>query len=175
MTQLREPMGGASKGRHMRNIVKRFVICFAAFAVIFCTSIASAQPPDPIVGTWKLNLERSKYPIPAPKSMTIIIAPAASGWTLTVDAIGADGQPQRWGYTSRFDGSESPVSGNPSIDTAVFKSTETGGIVQYKKNGSIVSTTSSAISDDGKTMTVTVKVPAAQGKEIVIVSVYDRL
>ena len=106
--------------------------------------------------------------------MTLTVAPAAKGWTITVDAVGPDGQPQRWGYTSTFDGSENPVSGNPNIDAAVFRSTETGGIVEYKKGGQVVSTTSSTISDDGKTMTVTVKVPAAQGKEVTIVSVYDR-
>jgi hypothetical protein len=95
------------------------------------------------VGTWKLNLARSTYPIPAPLGL-------------------------------HLDGSESPVTGNPNFDAAVFKSTETGGVAEYKKDGKVVSTTSSTVSDDGRTMTVSVKVPAAQGKEITIVSVYDR-
>ena len=151
--------------------VARFL---SVFALALCATVASAQPPDPLVGTWKLNLAKSTYPIPPPKSMTITIAPAAKGWTLDVQAIGPDGQPQKWGYTSTFDGSESPVSGNPSIDSAVFKSTDTGGIVEYRKAGTVVSTTSSTISDDGKTMTVTVNVPVAQGKALTIVSVYDR-
>jgi hypothetical protein len=159
----------------MRTLGTNIAIGLGVLLFALCTSVSSAQPPDPIVGTWKLNLARSTYPIPAPKSMTITIAPAAKGWTLTIDAVGPDGQAQpRWGYTSTFDGSESPVTGNPNFDAAVFKSTETGGIVEYKKGGKVVSTTSSTVSDDGRTMTVTVKVPAAQGKEITIVSVYDR-
>ena len=158
----------------MPKLIKCLAIVLAMCTLTLSASIASAQPPDPIVGTWKLNLEKSKYPVPAPKSSTITIAPVATGWTLTVDAIGPDGQPQKWDYTSRFDGSESPVTGNPGIDTAVFKSTETGGVVHYKKSGTIVYTTSSTVSDDRQTMTVTVKVPLAQGKEITIVSVYDR-
>ena len=158
----------------MRRVGQQLASCVAVFVATLAASVASAQPPDPMVGTWKLNLAKSTYPVPAPKSMTVTVATAAKGWTLTVDGVGADGQAQKWGYTSTFDGSESPVSGNPNIDAAVFKSTESGGIVQYKKSGKVVTTTSSIISDDGKTMTVTVKVPDAQGKEITIISVYDR-
>ena len=159
----------------MRTRVDPALMCLVV--LVLATSYAasaSAQPPEPIVGTWKLNLAKSTYPVPAPKSMTITIVPAQVGWTLTVDAVGPDGQPQKWGYTSRFDGSENPITGNPSLDSAVFKSTETGGIVQYKKDGKIVYTTSSVISDDGKTMTATIKIPTADGKEITIGSVYDR-
>ena len=158
----------------MRKLVNHVAMCLGVFVFALCASVSSAQPPDPIVGTWKLSLAKSKYPAPAPKSMTLTVAPAAKGWAITVDAVGPGGQAQKWGYTSSFDGSESPVSGNPNIDAAVFRSTDTGGMVEYKKGGKVVSTTSSTISDDGKTMTVTVKVPDAQGKEVTIVSVYDR-
>ena len=156
---------------YMPRIVRDVMIFLVVFA--FVASVASAQPTDPIVGTWKLNLAKSQYPIPAPKSTTVTIAPAAKGWTLTVDAVGPDGQPQKLGYTSTFDGSESPVTGNPNIDTAVFKSTETGGMVHDKKAGKVITTTSSIVSDDGKTMTVTVKVPDAQGEASTIVSVHS--
>ena len=64
--------------------------------------------------------------------------------------------------TSSFDGSENPVSGNPNIDT-VFARTKTG-TVEYMKAGKVVSTTTSVMSDDGKTLTVTVKFLDAQGK-----------
>ena len=158
----------------MLKVVSAFVLCVALVVFAVCPAAASAQPPDPLVGTWKLNLAKSTYPAPAPKSMTVTVALAAKGWTITVDGVGPDGLPQKWGYTSTFDGSESPVSGNPNVDVAVFKSTETGGIVQYKKGGKVVMTTSSIVSDDGKTMTVTAKALDAQGKEITIISVYDR-
>ena len=157
----------------MRKLVNHVAMCLGVFVFALCASVSSAQPPDPIVGTWKLNLAKSKYPAPAPKSMTLTVAPAAKGWAITVDAVGPDGQAQKWGYTSTFDGSESRSPGT-DIDAAVFRSTDTGGMVEYKKGGKVVSTTSSTISDDGKTMTVTVKVPDAQGKEVSIVSVYDR-
>lgn len=57
---------------------------------------------------------------------------------------------------------------------APLKSSEAGDIVLYKKDGKVVYSTSSVISDDGKTMTSTVKVPDGKGSEITIISVYDR-
>ena len=149
-------------------------VCLAVFVFAQCASVSSAQPPEPIVGTWKLNLAKSTYPTPTPKSMTLTVAAAEKGYAITIDAIGPDGQSQKWGYTSTFDGSESPVSGNPNIDAVVARSTGAGGTVEYRKAGKVVSTTSSTMSDDGKTMTVTVRVQDAQGKEVTIVSVYDR-
>ena len=156
----------------MRKVGTPFAICLAVFVFVFCAAGASAQAPDPIVGTWKLNLAKSKYVTPAPKSMTVTFAPAPKGYAVTIEAIGPDGQPQKWGYTSSFDGSESPVSGNPNIDAVVAR-TRTG-TVEYMKAGKVVTTTESVISDDGKTLTVTVRVPDGQGKEFTNIVVYDR-
>jgi hypothetical protein len=158
----------------MPKFANRVATCFGVVVLTVSGALSSAQPADPTVGTWKLNLAKSTYSVPAPKSMTLNVAPAAKGYAITIDAIGSDGQPQKWGYTTTFDGSEVPVTGNPGIDTVVARSTGSGGIVEYKKAGKVITTTSSSISDDGKTMTVTVRVPTADGKEITIISVYDR-
>ena len=158
----------------MQILVRRTATCLAAFVFIIGVGLASAQAPDPFAGTWKLNLTKSKYTTPAPKSMTITFAPAAKGYAVTIDAIGPDGQPQKWGFTSAFDGSESPVSDNPQIDAVVATATGNGGIVRYKKAGNVITTTTSAVSDDGKTLVVTIKIPLAEGKEITSVAVYER-
>jgi len=125
----------------MQKLVRRAAACLGAFVFIIGAGLASAQAPDPFAGTWQLNLSKSKYATPAPKSMTITFAPAAKGYAVTIDAIGPDGQPQKWGYTSSFDGSENPVSGNPAVDTVVAR-TRTG-TVEYLKAGKVVSTTAS--------------------------------
>lgn len=156
----------------MRKPVSRAAMSLSLFVFILCAAILRAQPTDPFVGTWKLNLTKSTYVTPLPKSMTITFALAERGWTVTVDAIGPDGQPQKWGYTSVFDGSESPVSGNPAIDTVVARTR--AGTVEYLKAGKVISTTTSVMSDDGKTLTVTIKFADAQGKEFTNVAVYDR-
>ena len=151
-----------------------------AALLVACAEVASEQgpqtvlPPDPVLGAWKLNLAKSKYATPPPKSMTVTIAAAERGYAFTVDAIGPDGQPQRWGFTSAFDGAESPVSDNPQIDSVVASSTGNGSTLRYKKAGNVITTTTSEVSDDGKTLVVTIKIPVAPGKELTSIAVYER-
>jgi hypothetical protein len=161
----------------MRNIARRLAIPLIAW--LFVAGSANAQtntslPLDPVVGVWKLNLEKSKYETPPPKTMTVTITPAARGYTFAIDAIGPDGQPQKWGYTSAFDGAESEVSGNAAIDTVVASSAGTGSTVRYQKAGNVITTTTSVLSEDGKTLMVTARIPLANGKELTNLSVYER-
>ena len=154
----------------------RITVVFAA-ALTLCVlgvRLASAQAPDPVIGAWKLNLAKSKYVTPAPKSMTVTITPAARGYTFDIESIGADGRPQKFGYTSAFDGTETPVTGSPSIDTVVASATGSGSTVRYKKAGIVITTTTSVLSDDGKTLVVTARIPDGKGGELTNVSVYER-
>jgi len=132
------------------------------------------MPPDPMLGAWTLDLAKSKYVTPAPKSQTVTITPAPRGYTFTVDIVGADGRPQRWGFTSAFDGAESPVTGTPLIDTVVASSTGSGSTVRYMKSGNVITSTTSTVSDDGKTLVVNITIPVAQGKELTNIAVYER-
>ena len=51
---------------------------------------ASAQNPDPLAGTWKLNGAKSKYsPGPAPKSLTLKIDAAGDGEKVVADGVRA--------------------------------------------------------------------------------------
>ena len=159
----------------------RVVIYFFALFVVGvgtagaqAPAAATVLPPDPVVGAWKLNLAKSKYVTPAPKSMTVTISPAERGYAFTIDAVGPDGQPQQWGYVSAFDGAESPVTGNPAIDAVIASATGNGTTVRYKKAGTVITTTTSTVSDDGKTLFVTMTIPLPQGNEITNVAVYDR-
>jgi hypothetical protein len=134
---------------------------------------ASTLTRDPMVGVWMLNLAK-KYSFPPPKSTTVTITPATRGYTFTIDAVGADGKPQSWSYTSAFDGVEVPASGNPMIDTVLASTDANGATVRYKKNGNVITTTSSVVSNDGKTLSVTLKVPDGKGGELISVAVYER-
>jgi len=158
----------------MQKTATRVVVCLGLSVSLLGAAASSAQPADPVAGTWKLNLAKSKYETPAPRSMTVTFAPGAKGYVVTIDAVAADGQAQKWGYTSSFDGSESAVSGNPAIDAVVARTTGSAGTVEYKKAGKVISTTSSVFAEDGKTLTVTVKSPTAEGRELTTIAVYDR-
>jgi hypothetical protein len=51
----------------------------------------AAAMSDPAIGTWVLNVEKSKFtPGPAPKSQTRIYTQTADGVTLTISGVAAD-------------------------------------------------------------------------------------
>ena len=97
---------------------------FAGIAVtaVFAAAMglaAAAQAPDPLVGTWKLDVAKSTFkPGPAPKSLTVVIEAAGKGIKVAVDGVGGDGTPIKFGYTSMRDGKDVPVTGSPKFDTA---------------------------------------------------------
>ena len=101
----------------MRRLVHRVSWLIGLVLLVELAVIGRTQTPDPIAGTWKLNPGMSTYsPGPPPKSMTVRITPAGKGYMVAIDGVAADGQPQKWSYTTTLDGQEAPVSGNPAFD-----------------------------------------------------------
>src|SRR5436190_11125986 len=85
----------------------------AAACVVIFDMTAFAQPANPAVGTWKLNVAKSKYVAGSPnKSGTTKIEAAGTGVKVTVDAVAADGTTRHWTYTANADGKDVPITGN---------------------------------------------------------------
>ena len=111
---------------------------------------------DPILGTWKLNLEKSKYGArPAPKSSTATFAAQEGGMIkYTADSIDDKSQATHTEWSAKLDGKEYPVTGSPTGDTVVGKQISARTIEwTVKKEHKIVVTGKSVISKDGKTLT----------------------
>ena len=70
------------------------VVAFLAVC-LFATSLLSGfAQTDPFIGTWKLNLAKSKYsPGPPPKSQTATYDAAGDGVKVTVKGTNGQGQP----------------------------------------------------------------------------------
>ena len=80
---------------------------------------------DPTVGTWKLNLAKTKYNAgQAPKSTTLVIEAAGQGVKLTSNTVLADGTARKISYTATYDGKDAAVTGTPDYDTISLKKTE---------------------------------------------------
>jgi hypothetical protein len=147
-----------------------------AVGVLVMTTAATAQTADPVVGTWKLDAAKSTFkPGPGPKSATVTVEPAGKGIKVSVDAVGADGTPAKWGFTTQRDGKDVPVTGNPAYDTALTtQEGPTAGTTVYKKDGKPVLTSKLSISADGKTMTLTATGTNPQGQAVTNVTVYTK-
>jgi hypothetical protein len=126
-------------------------------ACVAAISVGAAQAPDPLVGTWKLDVAKSTYkPGPPPKSVTVVIEPAGTGLKIAGDVVTPDGSNVKFSYSSMRDGKDVPVTGFPAYDTAaVTPANPSEGTIVYKKAGKTVMTAKYRVGKDAKTMTVT--------------------
>ena len=132
---------------------------------------------DNSLGTWKLNVAKSAYsPAPLPvSSLTTTRAAWNGGVKVTNTGELADGSPINSGYTAKYDGTESPVTGT-FWDTISVKQVDADTFTtETKKTGdSYHSTGQVRVSGDGKTMTVTSKGTNAEGKPFTASYVYEK-
>jgi hypothetical protein len=154
----------------MKTIIKAF---FVASLLAFA-SVASAA--DPVIGTWQLNLAKSKFsPGPAPKSETRTYAAGADGITMTWKSVAANGKETSVTSTFKTDGKDYPVTGSPNFDTLALKQVD-GNTVHstQKKGGKMIGETTRSVSKDGKTLTLASKGTGADGAAYDNVLVYDK-
>jgi hypothetical protein len=143
-------------------------------AVLAFTIIAWGA--DSNVGTWKLNLDKSKYsPGPAPKSATLTIEAQDGGIKYTSHGENAQGAPIHVEFTAKYDGQDNPVTGSPDFNSIALKRIDTDTIeATIKKDGMVMGTSRTVISHDGQTRTLTSKGKNAAGQDVNNVVVYDK-
>ncbi len=137
-------------------------------AVLAVTLVANAQSKDPFVGTWQLNVAKSKYsPGPTPKSITSMYEAAGQGYKVSVTNESPSGTVQ-YGYTTNLDGKDSPVTGNnPNADTVAVRRIDAHTLESVsKKGGKVTITQRNVLSADGKSRTVTTTGTDAQGQKV---------
>jgi hypothetical protein len=138
--------------------MKRRIKVFAALVLVLAAGSVLRAQSDPFVGTWKLNVAKSKYnPGPAPQSSTRTWD--ASGMVM-VNGVNAAGKATSYGYTIKDDGKEYSTMGaipntadkitSKKVDAMTYQAT-------FTKAGTQVESTSFKLSDGGKTLTIHAK------------------
>lgn len=155
------------------------VLTVVAIGLLALVGASSLQAQDnPVVGTWKLNLTKSKFdPGPAPKSLTRTVAAEGDGLKYTFEGVGADGKPLSYGFTAKFDGKDYPVTGSmPSGADSISarKADASHYEATLKKGGKVIGTAKVSISADGKAATVDASGTNAAGAKTHDVQVYDK-
>ena len=161
----------------MRSFLRYAILGFALAAFAAPTVSVSAQSKEPVgLGTWKLNVEKSKYsPGPAPKSLTARFEAAGKGVKLTTEGVGADGKPTATEYTANYDGKDYPLKGSPVADTMTLRRINNRTTLRTdKKDGKVVGTQRREIAKDGKTATVTIKGTNAKGEPVNNLLVFEK-
>ncbi|HTQ55545.1 MAG TPA: hypothetical protein VMI94_13850 [Bryobacteraceae bacterium] len=131
---------------------------------------------DNSLGTWKLNMEKSRFSPSTPvKSLTATREASDGAIKVTTTGERADGTPINSSYVAKYDGSESPVTGAP-YDTIAIKQVNANTFTYSakKKDGKYSVTGRSVVSKDGKTMTNTIKGTDTEGKPYRATMVWDK-
>jgi hypothetical protein len=147
------------------------------FVAIAFLAVVQAQG-SPLVGTWKLNVAKSKYdPGPAPKSLTRTVEAQGAGVKYTFEGVSADGTAIAYSFSVQFDGKDNPIKGSmPSgADTISAKRTDANHYVAtVKKGDKVIGTSKVSVSKDGKVTTVDATGTTAAGVKTHDVQVYDK-
>ena len=155
----------------MRARIRKLALAMVAVSV----GLWGADSP---IGTWKLNLAKSKYsPGPAPKSLTVKFEPSGEGVKFTAEGLDAAGNPTSGEFTANYDGKDVPYKGGGVLeaDTIALKRINASTTeATYKRGGKVVGTVRGVISGDGKVRTVTTAGTNAKGQKVKNVSVYDK-
>lgn len=145
------------------------VLAAMAFTQVFAQT-------NPLFGTWKLNLAKSKYTgIPAPKEMTRKVEADGDSVKYTNTGIAADGSPISFSFTVKYDGKDYPITGTAPFgaDTIAIKRVSDHLYeATLKKGGNVVSKTKAEVSKDGKETTLSAT--SAEDSSKSYVSVYDK-
>jgi hypothetical protein len=144
-----------------------------ALALALTTVVMAA---DPHVGTWKLNLAKSKYTsMPAPKSETAKLEAQGNGVKYAIDGVDAEGKKYHQEFAFKYDGKDYPFTGNSDIDSISSKRVD-ATTVEFvtKKGGKEMSKGREVISIDGKTITVTEEGKDAKGEGFKITFIMEK-
>src|SRR5215831_2138251 len=152
------------------------VVASLAVCLFATSSLTSFAQTDPFIGTWKLNLAKTKYsPGPPQQSGTVTYEAVGQGYKIIVKGTDAEGKPINSQFTGNFDGKDYPVSGNTDQDMTTMRRIDAYKIeFTRKKVGNVVATVTSVVSKDGKTRTVTEKGVNAKGEKFSNIVVYDK-
>ena len=158
----------------MRNLLAHSIL--AVVVAIGSISIAAAAEPDPVVGTWKLNVLKSKFTAGAPlKSQTRIYSQSGDNISLVMNSVGVDGKETMTTTTYQLGGLEFPIQGTADYDTLTGKQVDSHTAkFALKRSGKVVGRTTRVVSKDEHTLTVRTKLTGANGDKTDNVLVFDR-
>jgi histidinol dehydrogenase len=140
----------------------------------------SGQSPtgtDPrVLGTWRLNVAKSKFrPGPPYREEIRIYEAHEQGVRSIIKRVLANGRQATIEYTANYDSVEYPVTGSSEYNAIRLKKVDDvtfEGVLSHADR--VFAVTRRVISEDGRTMTITFQASEFQGTRVDNVMVYDK-
>jgi hypothetical protein len=158
----------------------RLLLCGGLIIVSSASSAVAQSNDDPALGSWKLNVAKSKFtPGPPIKGDTRSYEVNNEGWLLvTTETIQPDGRRTGVRFAAKFDGKPYPQIGRfaPTVTLITYEQVDkrTLKYTQYDSNGKVNSTNTRTVSADGKTMTIEQRSTDEKGRPTVNVELFER-
>jgi hypothetical protein len=160
--------------------MKRIGLVLLAAVVCLTASAMSRAEDNPLIGKWKLNVEKSKF-TPAsvtPKSQTRTVEADGDSVKYSFEVVSADGKSGSYGFTVKYDGKFYAITGTGAPygadEISIKKATSHSYNAILKRGGKEVASSHLVLSKDGKTATLTGKGTDASGKPVSSTSIYDK-
>jgi hypothetical protein len=158
------------------NHALRILTLGLLFSLGAVTASLAADRADPILGTWTLDLAKSKFPgDTAPKSATRVYSAGPAGTVMKMTGVAGDGSPIAQTATLTYDGKDCAVTGASAYDS--FSLTRINGTTvkaELKKGGTVVGHTTRTLSAKGSVLTLSTALKTAKGGTTHMVAVYDK-
>jgi hypothetical protein len=135
---------------------------------------AFGQGVDPLIGTWKLNTEKSVGSQGSvPKNMSNTFVGEGQTFTNTAEGADAQGQPFKVVFRHIYDAMPHPTTGNPNYDSTTYTRVgNTINVVRFRQGKTVE--VAQAVVLPGKTYTVTAEGIDVNGQPYHYVLVSDR-
>ncbi|MBS0421330.1 MAG: hypothetical protein JSR66_26720 [Proteobacteria bacterium] len=169
---------GQAAGSFRRDTLRSRFLIFV-FGSIFGLALSvahSTSPDDPVLGTWKLNVEKSKFvPGPGWQSQIRVYQSTPAGILVTWTGLDAKGEKMQVSYTYKYDGRDYPMAGSGSYDTLNAVRVDALTVKsEEKRNAKTVGIAVRTVSRDRKVLTITDEGTNRKGQAFSQVLVFDR-
>jgi len=136
---------------------------------------AAADPPPQLIGSWRLNVAKSKYsPGPPLRSETRVYTKGADGVKGVVSRVYGDGRSEKFEYLANF-GKDLMVTGIEEYDSVMLRKVdELTSDAVLSHAGTVYGVARRTIAADGKTMTITFDRKSSE-TPVHNVAVYDKV
>jgi hypothetical protein len=133
-------------------------VILVACSARFVPAQTPAHPADdnPLLGTWTLVVEKSRYnPGPPPQSQTRTYEAQENGVKTTIRTVLLDGKATTVSYTANYDSIEYHVTGSATTDGIALTQIDAHTAeAKLMHAGRLVGTARRVVSGDGRTMTI---------------------
>jgi len=136
---------------------------------------STAEPPPQLIGTWRLNVAKSKYsPGPPLRSETRVYSRQSDGVKGVVSRVHGDGRSERFEYMANF-GQDIVVTGVPDYDRVTLRKVDdltSDAVLSHA--GNVYGVARRTIAADGRSMTITFDRKSTE-ERVHNVAVYDKV